>query len=144
MVISWSKNGVFPTFWGEGKFFFLVSMVQMVHDTPLDLPKKQNLKIFIFKKVIKVPPPQNDKSSFCGPKMGQGVVPCHFSSKDFEILDLDSPNYPTSHQDACHFCYSLALNCYHIFWVKLALNHKCTSFPHGYSRDIQKRKALSY
>ena len=48
MVISWSKNGVFPTFWGEGKLFFLVSMVQMVHNIPLDLLKKQNRKIFIF------------------------------------------------------------------------------------------------
>ena len=38
--------------------------------TPLDLPKKRNWKIFIFKKVIKVPPPQKDESSFCGPKMG--------------------------------------------------------------------------
>ena len=42
IVISWSKNGVFPTFWGEGKFHFLVSMVHKVHDTPLDLPKKRN------------------------------------------------------------------------------------------------------
>ena len=36
------------------------------------------------------------------------------------------------------------LNCSHIFWVKLALYHKCTFFTHGYSRDIPKRKALSY
>ena len=36
-------------------------------------------------------------------------MPLHFSSKDFEILDLDPPNNPTSHYDACHFGYSLAL-----------------------------------
>ena len=36
------------------------------------------------------------------------------------------------------------INCYHIFWVQLALNHKCTFFTHGYSKDIQKRKALSF
>ena len=37
-------------------------------------------------------------------------MPLHFSSKDFEILDLDPPNNPTSHYGACHFGYSLALN----------------------------------
>ena len=37
------------------------------------------------------------------------IVPLHFSSKDFEILDLDPPNNPTSHYGACHFGYSLAL-----------------------------------
>ena len=42
--------------------------------------------------------------------MGWGLGPLHFSSKDFEILDLDPPNYPTSHYDACHFGYNLALN----------------------------------
>ena len=36
-------------------------------------------------------------------------MPLHFSSKDFEILDLDPPNNPTSHYGACHFGYSLAL-----------------------------------
>ena len=36
------------------------------------------------------------------------------------------------------------LNCYHIFWVKLALYHKCTFFTHGYSRDIPRRRSLSY
>ena len=40
---------------------------------------------------------------------GQGLVPLHFSSKDFEILDLDPPNNPTSHYGACHFGYNLAL-----------------------------------
>ena len=34
----------------------------------------------------------------------------HFLSKDFEILDLDPPNNPTSHYGACHFGYSLALS----------------------------------
>ena len=37
-------------------------------------------------------------------------MPLHFSSKDFEILDLDPPNNPTSHYGACHFDYNLALN----------------------------------
>ena len=60
------KMGFSPRFGGRENFFLLVSMVQKVHDTPLDLPKKRNWKICIFKKVIKVPPPQNDKSSFCG------------------------------------------------------------------------------
>ena len=36
-------------------------------------------------------------------------MPLHFSSKDFEILDLDPPNNPTSHYGACHFGYNLAL-----------------------------------
>ena len=36
-------------------------------------------------------------------------MPLHLSSKDFEILDLDPPNNPTSHYGACHFGYSLAL-----------------------------------
>ena len=35
------KMGFSPRFGGRG-IFFLVSMVQKVHDTPLDLPKKQN------------------------------------------------------------------------------------------------------
>ena len=30
-------------------------------------------------------------------------------SKDFEFLDLDPPNNPTSHYGACHFGYNLAL-----------------------------------
>ena len=37
-------------------------------------------------------------------------MPLHFSSKDFDILDLDPPNNPTSHYGACHFGYNLALN----------------------------------
>ena len=37
-------------------------------------------------------------------------MPLHFSSKDFEILDLDPPNNPTSNYGACHFGYNLALN----------------------------------
>ena len=37
-------------------------------------------------------------------------MPLHFSSKDFEILDLDPTNNPTSHYDACHFGYNLALS----------------------------------
>ena len=41
--------------------------------------------------------------------VGEGLVPLHFSSKDFEILDLDPPNNPTSHYDACHFEYNIAL-----------------------------------
>ena len=41
--------------------------------------------------------------------VGKGLVPLHFSSKDFEILDLDPPTNPTSHYDACHFGYNLAL-----------------------------------
>ena len=36
-------------------------------------------------------------------------MPRHFLSKDFEILDLDPPNNPTSHYGACHFGYNLAL-----------------------------------
>ena len=36
-------------------------------------------------------------------------MPLHFSSKDFEILDIDPPNNPTSHYSACHFGYSVAL-----------------------------------
>ena len=42
--------------------------------------------------------------------VGQGLVPLHFSSKDFEILDLDPPNNPTSHYGACHFGYNLVLS----------------------------------
>ena len=37
-------------------------------------------------------------------------MPLHFSSKDFEILDLDPPNNPISHYGACHFGYNLALS----------------------------------
>ena len=33
---------------------------------------------------------------------------CHFRA-DFETLDLDPPNNPTSHYGACHFGYNLAL-----------------------------------
>ena len=33
----------------------------------------------------------------------------HFLSKDFEILDLDPSNNPTSHYGACHFGYSFPL-----------------------------------
>ena len=40
------KRGFSPIL-GEVNFFFLVSMVLKVHDTPLDLPKKWNWKIFI-------------------------------------------------------------------------------------------------
>ena len=36
-------------------------------------------------------------------------MPLHISSKDFEILDLDPPNNPTSHDGACHFGYNHAL-----------------------------------
>ena len=36
-------------------------------------------------------------------------MPLHFSNKDFEILDLDPPNNPTSHYGVCHFGYNLAL-----------------------------------
>ena len=35
------KMGFSPRFGGRN-FFFLVSMVQKVHDTPPDLPKKRN------------------------------------------------------------------------------------------------------
>ena len=38
------------------------------------------------------------------------AAPLHFSSKDFEILDLDPPHNPTSHYGACHFGYNLALS----------------------------------
>ena len=38
------------------------------------------------------------------------LVLLHFLIKDFEILDLDPPNNPTSHYGACHFGYNLALN----------------------------------
>ena len=101
------KMGFFPHF-GGSRIFFLVSMVQMVHNIPLDLLKKQNRKIFIFKKVIKVPPPQNDKLSFCGKNLSfcGGVGTLHFLSKDFKILDLDPPNNPTSQYGACHFGYN--------------------------------------
>ena len=62
-------------------------------------------------------------SSFCG-GAGPGLAPLHFSSKDFEILDLDPPNNPTSHYGACHFGYNLALRRkilvlkWHIYHVK--------------------------
>ena len=36
-------------------------------------------------------------------------MPLHFLGKDFEILDLNPPNNPTSHYGACHFGYNLAL-----------------------------------
>ena len=44
-------------------------------------------------------------SSFCG---GVGACAASILSKDFEILDLDPPNKPTSHYDTCHFGYNLA------------------------------------
>ena len=37
------------------------------------------------------------------------LAPHHFSSKEFEILDLDPPINATSHYGACHFRYNLAL-----------------------------------
>ena len=49
-----------------------------------------------------------ENSSFYG-RVGARRAPLHFSSKDFEILDLDPPNNPTSHYDACHFGFNLAL-----------------------------------
>ena len=55
-----------------------------------------------------------ENSSLCGGV--EGLVLLHFSSKDFEILDLDPPNNPTSHYGACHFGYNLALKgewCYY-------------------------------
>ena len=48
-----------------------------------------------------------ENSSFCG---RVGACAASFTSKDFEILDLNPPNNPTSHYGACHFGYSLALN----------------------------------
>ena len=39
-----------------------------------------------------------------------GLVALHFSSKDFEILDLDPPNNLTFHYGACHFGYNLDLS----------------------------------
>ena len=49
-------------------------------------------------------------------------MPRHFSSKDFEILDLDPPNNPTSHYGACHFVYNLALKGkYMVFEIVLLL-----------------------
>ena len=41
-------------------------------------------------------------------KWGMGLHRVIFES-DFEILDLDPPNNPTSYYGACHFGYSLAL-----------------------------------
>ena len=41
--------------------------------------------------------------------VGYGLAPFHFSSKEFEILDLDPPINATSHYGACHFRYNLAL-----------------------------------
>ena len=49
-------------------------------------------------------------AKICHFVVGEGLVPCHFSSKDFEILDLDPPNNLTSHYGACHFGYNLALS----------------------------------
>ena len=43
-----AKNWVFPPLGGGG---FLVSVVQKVHHTPLDLPQKRNGKKNIFKKL---------------------------------------------------------------------------------------------
>ena len=37
------------------------------------------------------------------------LAPLNFSKKEFEILDLDPPINATSHYDACHFRYNLAL-----------------------------------
>ena len=50
-------------------------------------------------------------SSFCG-GVGAGACALSFLSKDFEILDFDPPNNPTSHYGACHFGYNLALSTY--------------------------------
>ena len=47
---------------------------------------------------------------------GLRLAPLHFSSKDFEILDLDPPNNPTSHYGACHFGYYLALKYWYSTW----------------------------
>ena len=64
-------------------------------------------------------------SSFCG---GVRLVPHHFSSKDFEILDLDPPTNPTSHYGACHFGYSLALSLTYFYLYPL---NKFSSNFHG-------------
>ena len=51
--------------------------------------------------------------------------------KDFEILDLDPPNNPTTHYGACHFGYNLALrnirmqdNCY-MYRLGVTLINNC-------------------
>ena len=53
-------------------------------------------------KQSKPPPPHHKMTNF--------VLCATFSSKDFEILDFDPPNNPTSHYGACYFGYNLALN----------------------------------
>ena len=45
-------------------------------------------------------------------KMSNSLL--HFSSKEFEILDLDPPINATSYYGACHFRYNLALRTYKI------------------------------
>ena len=42
-------------------------------------------------------------------KLGKGLCRTIFQA-DFEILDLNPPNNPTSHYGVCHFGYSLTLN----------------------------------
>ena len=46
-------------------------------------------------------------SSFCG---GVGACAASFFEQNFENLDLDPPNNPTSHYGACHFGYNLTLS----------------------------------
>ena len=55
-------------------------------------------------------------------------MPLHFSSKDFEIFDLDPPTNPKSHYGACHFGYSLALSLTYFYLYPL---NKFSSNFHG-------------
>ena len=88
-------------------FWFLWFTRYMTH--PLICLKSKIEKYWFLKKLWRYPHRKMMTSSFCGPKMGLGLVPHHFLSKDFEILDLDPPNNPTSHYGACHSGYRLAL-----------------------------------
>ena len=72
----------------------------------------------------------------------------HTSDRPIFKIPFDSENlgkFMTSDEELSLISAFLdPLNCYHIFWVKLALYHKCTYFTHGYSRDIPRRRALPY
>ena len=65
--------------------------------------ENQNFKVFARKMKRHKPLPHHKMTNFL-------LCATHFSSKDFEILDLDPPNNPTSHSGACHFGYNLALS----------------------------------
>ena len=66
----------------------------------------QNSKVCSKNEAAAPTPPQNDEFSIKWHIIQNSFL---FLSKNFEILDFDPPNNPTSHYGACHFGYNLAL-----------------------------------